>query len=840
MTNLRGIETNSVSKRMCRLLGKAGIAIVIEALIVALPCAAQRLTNDKLSLTANAQDGSYQLAVQGGQPVFTSRVAALVDHRWLRSSDYPHHGVAESTFTDELGAGRKVTVTFSGLAGKAELVYAVEVYEQRPYATVQVTVHNTTGKEVTVQDIRGVEAIGESVLDLGGHTVADRILSDSFSEDWPDLKLYDLGKAPGGMHRGAGSQLIYNRESKQSLFIGALSSDRFLTLLHLQAAGAGAETKIASFNVDSTGTTEIQKEVALEGAPAEDQIELSLRLAPGAEMASERLMLAAGADYHDQLLAYGDAIRHLHHARVSTETPIGWWSWTAFYAAINEGETLANADWQAEHLKSIGYKYFQIDEGYQYARGEFATANATQFPDGMGFVGHRIVGDGLTLGIWTAPFEVTSRAWVYEHHKDWLVHNAKGEPIPIGDVWNQKTDVLYALDTTHPGAQEYLRQTYRTLVGEWGVRFIKLDFMDTTAIEGYRYRPNTTTLEAQRIGLQIIRDTVGENVVLDKDGSPMLNPVGIVDTGRISVDTGHSFQRTKNSAPGIAARFYMQHNFFVDDPDAFNVTDSYLLEDRKAQTPVSLSGAQASIALSAVSGGMYEIGDDLLVLGSEKDRLALVENPDLLNIPKVGRASKPLDLMSYEAEDEQPSIFFLQESPRQAILTVFNWTKSSRSRSLKLSDLGLPVGHAFTALDVLDQNAQVALAGDTVRIENQPAESVRVIKFIDNNVAASAPTVKAEVPSTANAGATMHLFAQADAGGVAATGYHWDFGDGNSADGAKVSYTYTRATRFTVRLTVDGVDGVPAVQNFDVDVTGGLRALPKLTDNRRFKESTGH
>ena len=833
-------EADAVSKRMCRLLGKFGLAIVIVAVIAARPCAAQRLTNDKLTLAANAQDGSYQLAVQGGQAVFTSRVSAEIDHQWLRSSDYPHHQASESAFTDELGPGRKVTVTCTGIAGKAELVYVVELYDHRPYATVQVTVHNTSGKEVTVQAIRGVEAIGEPVLDLGGHAVADRILSDSFSEDWPDLKLYDLGKSEGGMHRGVGSQLIYNRESKQSLFFGALTSDRLLTLLHLQAAGTGAETKVASFDVEFAGTTEIQKDFDLKDAPAEDQIELSLPLAPGAEMASERLMIEAGADYHSQLLAYGDAIRLLHHARVSTETPIGWWSWTAFYAAINEGETLANADWQAEHLKSLGYKYFQIDEGYQYARGEYSTANATQFPDGLGFVGHRIVGDGLTLGIWTGPFEVTKRAWVYEHHKDWLVHNAKGEPIPIGDVWRQKTDILYALDTTHPGAQEYLRQTYRTLTREWGVRFIKLDFMDTSAIEGYHYRANTTALEAQRIGLQIIRDTVGEDVVLDKDGSPMLNPVGLVDTGRISVDTGHSFQRTRNSAPGIAARFYMQHNFFVDDPDAFNVTDSYLLEDRRAQAPVSLSGAQASIALSAVSGGMYEIGDDLLTLGSEKDRLALVENPDLLNISKVGRASKPIDLMTYEPEDEQPSIFFLQESPRQAILTVFNWTKNSRSHALKLVDLGLPAGHAFTAVDVLDPSAQVALAGDTVRIENQPAESVRVIKFIDGNVSASAPTVKAQVPSVANAGATIHLSAQAEPGGVPAIGYHWDFGDGNSADGPKVSYAYTRATHFDIRLTVDGVDGVPAVQTFPVEVTGSLHALPKLNDNRRFKDPSQH
>ena len=286
MRNLRGTKTNAVSKAMQR-LGRVAPSVVTGTLLVAAlfvaqqcvvqQCAAQQLTpqklmNDKLSLTANAQDGSYQLAVRGGQPisaqpVFSSRVASQVDHQWLRSSDYPHHRASESTFTDELGSGRMITVTCSGLEGKADLVYAVQLYDQRPYAAVQVTVQNTTGREVTVQAIRGVEAIGEPVLNLGGRAFANRILSDSFSEDWPDLQLYDLGKAPGGMHRGAGSQLIYNRESKQSLFLGALTSDRFLTLLHLQAAGTGAETKIASFNVDSTGTTEIQKEVALKVLP---------------------------------------------------------------------------------------------------------------------------------------------------------------------------------------------------------------------------------------------------------------------------------------------------------------------------------------------------------------------------------------------------------------------------------------------------------------------------------------------------------------------------------------------------------------------------------------------
>jgi alpha-galactosidase len=807
-----------------------------------LPCVAQQLTNDQLSLTVNAQEGSYKLSLSShdGQPVLKSRVAAEIDHQWIRSSDYPRCQASELSFQNVVGSGRQVTVICSGLDGKPDLVYELQLYKQLPYGTVRVKVHNSTGKELTVQAIRSVEATGEPILNLGGSQSADRVLSDSFSEDWPDLALYDLAQAPGGMHRGVGSQLIYNRESKQSLFLGALTSDRFLTVMHLKAEGAGAKAKIASFNVESTGTTEIQKDFDLQDAPAENQVELSLPLKPGEDMSSEQLMFEAGPWYHDQLLAYGDAVRRWRHARVSTEIPIGWWSWTVYYGAINEGEVLSNGDWQAAHLKSLGYKYFQIDEGYQYARGEFATANATQFPDGMRFVGHYLTGKGLTFGVWTAPFEVTTRAWVYEHHKDWLVHNAKGDPIPIGDVWNQKTDTLYALDTTHPGAQEYLRDTYRTLVREWGVRFIKLDFMDTSAIEGYHYRPNTTALETQRIGLQIIRDAVGDEVVLDKDGSPMLNPVGLVDTGRISADTGHSFERTKNAASGIAARFYMQHNFFVDDPDAFNVTATHLMERARERSSITLGAAEASIALSAVSGGMYEIGDDMLILGAEKDRLALVENRELLNMAKVGRASTPVDLMTYEPEDGQPSIFFLREDQRQAILTVFNWTNAVRSHALKLADLGLPAGHTFATTDVLNQNEKVTLEAGAVRLENQPPQSVRVIKVIDNGVAAAAPTVTAQVPAAANAGETITLSAQAEAGGVPAVAYHWNFGDGTSADSPMASHAYTRAGEFAVRLTVDGVDGVQAEKNFSVNVTGNLKAHSNLTDNRRFVEPTAH
>jgi len=226
--------------------------------------------------------------------------------------------------------------------------------------------------------------------------------------------------------------------------------------------------------------------------------------------------------------------------------------------------------------------------------------------------------------------------------------------------------------------------------------------------------------------------------------------------------------------------------------------------------------------LAAISGGMYEIGDDMLVLGAEKDRLALVENQDLLGVARLSKSFTPLDLLSYETEDLVPSIYSLREDQRQSMLAVYNWSEKPRSRTLKLADFGLPAGRTFKASDVLNQGETVALEGGAVRLDNQPAHSVKVIKFIDSAIPAAAPAITAQVPGEANLGVPIKLSAQAQPAGVPALAYHWDLGDGTTADGPQISHAYTRNADFTVRLTVDGLDGVPAQQSFPVKVTGAL------------------
>jgi alpha-galactosidase len=811
---------------------KSPLGVVLTFLMFApLAYAADaELSNDVLLARISAADGSYTISAKGARsPVIRAGVAAEVDHRWIKSGEYPRHEVAELDFEDAIGQGRQAMVRSTGLPDHPNLIYTIRVYQNRPFGDIQVQLENQSGQSFKVQSIRTVEAVGDAILNLHAPASSDRVLPDSFSEDWPPLRIYDLGKAPNNMIRAVGSQLLYNRQSQESVFFGTLTSDRLLTIFHLKTQPGPSGPTIASFTIDSTGTTEIQasdEESGLREGLQENLIELSLPLPSGSSMASERLMFAVGSDYHAQLASYGTAIREQHNSRIPDNNLLGWWSWTAFYTKISGGNTFTNALWLAEHLKPFGYDYFHFDLGYGYSRGEYATPNASQFPQGMWSLTHRICRLGLNVGIWTAPFEVGARSVIYEQHKDWLVRNLNGKPIQITTAEEAPGEAIFVLDATHPGAQEFLRQTYRTLVREWGVKYIKLDFMDNTAIEGSYSRPNTTALEAQRIGLQVIRDAVGDEVLLDKDGSPMLNPVGLVDTGRISQDTGHTFARSKEAAPGIAARYYMHRNFFINDPDAFTVSRQ-LIEEREIQAPLTLHEAQVSISLAAISGGMYEIGDDLPSLGAAHDRLALLENPDLLQMAKFSQTATPVDLVSYLPEDEQPSIFLLEEDARQSILAVFNWTEKPRSHRLPFSLLRLSPGRAYRLQDIFEPAHAWSAEGGSIQLE-QPAHSVKLIKIIDTSLAPAAPSITVRVPHQARVGEDLKFIGSVDGKGVPALGFHWDFGDGTSDNGKQVAHTYTMPGNYTARLLVEGIDGIPAETSMSIAVSGAL-VLPPPT-----------
>ena len=180
--------------------------------------ASAAITVGALSVDA-FDDGSYALRTSLlGAPVLRAGIEADLTGLNLKSAFYPHHKSEVAEFHDELGAGRILTVTHTGLPETPDLICRLRLYNNLPWGDIQVTVVNATTRSIEVHAIRAVQAQGDAVVALGGPEMADRVLSDSFSEDGPQLRLKDLAQPIGDMHRAVGSQLIYNRESHASLF----------------------------------------------------------------------------------------------------------------------------------------------------------------------------------------------------------------------------------------------------------------------------------------------------------------------------------------------------------------------------------------------------------------------------------------------------------------------------------------------------------------------------------------------------------------------------------------------------------------------------------------------
>ncbi len=257
-----------------------------------------------------------------------------------------------ASFDDALGSGQLLTVTHTGLPGTPDLVCEFRVYELQPWGDIRMSVGSSTGTSIEVHALRVVSSNAGAVLNLNGPASEDRVLSDDFSEN--PVQLMDLGEPKDGLHLGFGSQLTYNKRSGQSIFLGALSADRFLTVFHLLST-TGPDAHLLSYDVSDTGTGAAVGDQSKE-FPSGHPDPFRVQAPAGTSIGSERLMFAIGSDYHGQLENYGRAIRILHKALVTTAAPIGWWSWTAYYYGVTENTVLTNAAWLKQNIESFGYR----------------------------------------------------------------------------------------------------------------------------------------------------------------------------------------------------------------------------------------------------------------------------------------------------------------------------------------------------------------------------------------------------------------------------------------------------------------------------------------------------
>ncbi|MFA5874035.1 MAG: glycoside hydrolase family 36 protein [Anaerolineales bacterium] len=229
-----------------------------------------------------------------------------------------------------------------------------------------------------------------------------------------------------------------------------------------------------------------------------------------------------------------------------------WCSWYSLYTEIYETQLLKILSdlGPFDSAQGLPFDIFQIDDGWQIGIGDWEP-NA-KFPSGMDGLATRIKETGRKAGLWLAPLLIVPSASVYRKHRDWLLHNENGKLVSAGFNWGEQ---LYALDTTHPAALDWLAALIKKVRG-WGYDYAKLDFLYAGALPGKRHvdMPRET---AYRNGLKAIRAALGEAYFLTC-GAPILPSIGLCDGMRVGPDVAETYTSHRDddllmnfAAPGV-------------------------------------------------------------------------------------------------------------------------------------------------------------------------------------------------------------------------------------------------------------------------------------------------
>jgi hypothetical protein len=429
---------------------------------------------------------------------------------------------------------------------------------------------------------------------------------------------------------------VYNPFDRMAFLAGFLTFERWLGMVE---AGFNASLGVTGWKM---------------GFDAGD-----LTVDPGETVKLEDVILMIGEDPWLLLEEFGDLIRRKHGIMPLKNPPVSWCSWYPFRLSVNEEHVLENARIGAERLKSLGLKNIQVDLGWEKDYLPSSYDENKQFPHGLKWLSEQLGKMGFNLGVWKAPFVISEHDPVAAQHPEWLLGDEKEKPAPYWTWFWKPYGKVYALDLTHPEAQNYLREKMASLAKK-GVKYFKLDFMNGPCNPRLRNRYNRRIVagggvEAARLGCRIIAETLRsidpECLVLN------CNPYEPCGLGYFQLlytcnDTGNTgyvtWQFMKENYRAVASHLWKNHRLGIIEPSCLCVGPPGTLEEARIRATVAF-----------LSGGEISISDDLTTLPEERWQV-------LLSIlPPAGFSAKPVDLFE-PVTVEQLSYEEMSRSGREA------------------------------------------------------------------------------------------------------------------------------------------------------------------------------
>jgi alpha-galactosidase len=300
-------------------------------------------------------------------------------------------------------------------------------------------------------------------------------------------------------------------------------------------------------------------------------------------------------------------------APVRTPTATGWTSWYHYYQHISAD--IIRTNYRASSSSLLAPSFFQIDDGWQQAVGDWLQVNTDLFPEGMAVHAREIRERSMQPGLWLAPFVADQRSAVFKKKPAWLLRKKNGQPLWAGYSahWGGR---FAAINTKLPDFREELARSLLTITRDWGYQMLKLDFLYAACLQP---DPRQTRGQQMYELLVWLRQLLPDTQLLGC-GMPLASGFGLLDYCRIGADIHLQWEHkpllwagnrerlsTASALLSTLCRWPLDRRAWRNDPDVF------ILRSHNQQ----LSKEQQNIILTVntLLGGLLFTSDPLAAYG---------------------------------------------------------------------------------------------------------------------------------------------------------------------------------------------------------------------------------
>lgn len=520
------------------------------------------------------------------------------------------------------------------------------------------------------------------------------------NDAWVRFEQYSLNRQMDSFNVTA----LFNGSTQQGLVAGAIDHDVWKNVVHVVASG---NRHIDELAFRSGFTSDLTRDKRSHGS------------VEGQAVRSARFVLGLADDWRRGMEAYAACCNTVNPRRESDFVPVGWNSWGVMQTKISYNGIVDVGDFMRTELRPAGFHdkngklVLSLDSWWNDNLSEAQVRSFVRYCQENDFIPGLYYTPFADFATWDHELLGTN----YTSQEVWLRVN--GEPLSL--------DGAYALDPTHPGTLAQMRMKVRQFL-QWGIEYLKCDFMSHAALEADSWYDATVTtgMQAYNKGMQQLRSLLGDGIFIDMSISPIF-PYHYADGRRICCDTFGSISETQYAMNALSMGWWMDGLYAASDPD-------HLVLHRRNANAGETDGENRARITSGVITGMYLCGDnfsDRVDCGyPEASRTAAkkwMTNADVNEIPRKCRSFWPINGLTTNSDGA--ANVFAYCTAGEAYVAVINYSSSRLSGTVRFQDLGIEDADVQGVKELwMQEQVNVATAGAGFNYD-VPARDARIYRI---------------------------------------------------------------------------------------------------------------